>query len=203
MVSKVVIPRLQPSDQSSHTSPNKNTKVSNNQQPSHHVTGKHLWSKSLNLSCNLSLIHRQMLRIHPASRAATHYPAMPLALPTVMTSGTKWAPTLGYGVIWNSTVIFRALPRTAALMPLHSLPPKAAQPPPLVPPGPRIKSHGRKIQQAAREHPTLHLQHRILCSPLEAVRPQQIARLPFYWVLMVALTACVMPPPSPGVLLSR
>lgn len=33
VVSKVVIPRLQPSEQSSHVSPNKSTKVSDSQQP--------------------------------------------------------------------------------------------------------------------------------------------------------------------------
>lgn len=38
VVSKVVIPRLQPTEQSSHMSPNKSSKVSWNQQAPHEIT---------------------------------------------------------------------------------------------------------------------------------------------------------------------
>ncbi len=142
-----------------------------------------------------------MLRIHPASQAATRSRATPPAPPTAMRSGVKWAHVQECGVILNSTAIFRAPPLTAASTPPPSLPRKAAQVPPPVPSGPKTKSHGRMTQQAARGPQTLHRRRQILSSPSEAVRSQRRVRQPFPYFPIVAPTATVMPPPTPGVLL--
>lgn len=136
-----------------------------------------------------SSLNRRMLRIHPASRAATPSQATPPAPPTAMRSGTRWAHVQACGAIWSSTATFRAPPPTAASTPPPSLPHRAAQLPPPVPSGPKTKSPGRMTQQAAARGPqTLHLRPQTLL-PLEAVRIQRRVRQPSPLFLTVAPTA--------------
>ncbi len=144
-------------------------------------------------------LNSRMLPIRPASQAATLSRATPPAPPTAMKSGMKWARAQVCGMISSSPATCKAPPLTAASMPPPSLPHKAAQLPPLVPSGPKTKSHGRTIQQEARGPQTLHPhRHPTLLTWLEAVRSQPRVHQPFHQFLIVAPTASVMPPPIPG-----
>lgn len=140
-----------------------------------------------------------MLRIHPASQAATRSRAMPLAPPTATRSGTRWARAQGRGASSSSTAIFRATPPTVASTPLPSPPRRAAHPPPQLPSGPKTKSHGRMIQHRANGPLRLRLRRLTLWLPPEAVISHQRVHQLFPLFLMVAPT--VMLPPTPGVLL--
>lgn len=140
-----------------------------------------------------------MLRIHPASQAATRSRAMPLAPPTATRSGTRWARAQGRGASSSSTAIFRATPPTVASTPLPSPPRRAAHPPPRLPSGPKTKSHGRMIQHRASGPLRLRLRRLTLWLPPEAAISHQRLHQLFPLFLMVAPT--VMLPPTPGVLL--